>query len=184
MQCVRTHAASSHEIEQRRVYGYLRTDLFRWCSTGNCCRHGSLTILGGADLVAPLKSQSSVYIFLDQDVGCVSLVVTKEGRQKLSGLSNQEHQPTTSAASKHLRRHASTYKKSGVLDEVREIVKDAAQNEDTTMEEVPLSVNGAVAAVMRFQGILMPDREDLAQCQERIFKKVTNLLNSKQWWYS
>ena len=102
----------------------------------------------------------------------------------MSGLSNQEHQPTTSAASKHLRRHASTYKKSGVLDEVREIVKDAAQNEDTTMEEVPLSVNGAVAAVMRFQGILMPDREDLAQCQERIFKKVTNLLNSKQWWYS
>lgn len=95
-------------------------------------------------------------------------------------LSTLEHEPTLTATKKHLRRHPSSLHLpanatmlSGVLDIVRDVTNI---KEEQTMPQV--SVSGIVAGILRFQGVLLTDRQDLDTCTQRIFKKATDLLNS------
>jgi hypothetical protein len=95
------------------------------------------------------------------------------------GLSNDQHEPTLTATKKHLRGHPSSeYLPAGstMLTGVSEMVADVTNAKDG--QEGHVSVSGTVAAVLRFQGILLTDRDDLSSCRERIFKKVTDLLNT------
>jgi hypothetical protein len=39
-----------------------------------------------------------------------------------------------------------------------------------------VTTDGVVNAVLRFQGVLLASRADVAQCTSRIFEKVTQLL--------
>ena len=45
-------------------------------------------------------------------------------------------------------------------------------------QEGHISVSGLVAAMLRFHGILVADRNGLSSYCERIFKKATDLLNT------
>ena len=88
-----------------------------------------------------------------------------------------EHEPTLTAAKKHLRKHPSSADIDAghsLLDKVREMVADVSTN-DTA--ETGVSVSGVVAAVLRFQGILLTDRTDLKACTDRIFSCAARILN-------
>ena len=94
-------------------------------------------------------------------------------------LSNDQHEPTLTATKKHLRGHPSTEylpASSTLLTGVTEMVADVTDGSDG--RDGHISVSGIVAAVLRFQGVLITDRNDLSTCRERIFKKVTDLLNT------
>ena len=86
-------------------------------------------------------------------------------------------QPTLTAAMKHLRKHPSSDDIDAgakLLDKVHEMVADVSTN-DTA--ETGVSVSGVVAAVLRFQGILLTDRTDLKACTDRIFSCAARILN-------
>ena len=103
--------------------------------------------------------------------GCLALALPKT-------LSDDQHEPTITATKKHLRRHPSSLylpAKSTVLTGVSDMVHDVTDAEDE--QDTRISVSGTVAAVMRFQGIVITDRNDLGACCDRIFQKATDLLN-------
>jgi hypothetical protein len=88
-----------------------------------------------------------------------------------------EHQPTLTAAMKHLRKHPSSADLDAggnLLDKVREMVADVSTDDAA---EAGVSVSGVVAAVLRFQGILLTDRADLKTCTDRIFGCAARILN-------
>ena len=90
-------------------------------------------------------------------------------------LSNKEHEPTTDAVKKHLRKHSSANEvESGshVLDGVRDMVADVTSDVAATV-----SVTGVVQTMMRFQGIVLTDRDNLTSCVERIAEKVSGILD-------
>jgi hypothetical protein len=94
-------------------------------------------------------------------------------------LSEDEHEPTLTATKKHLRRHPSSIylpADATMLSGVSGMVHDVTNSTDD-QQEAQVSVAGVISAVLRFQGILLTDRNDLGTCSERIFNKATTLLN-------
>ena len=88
-----------------------------------------------------------------------------------------QHEPTLTAAKKHLRKHPSSADMDAgaqLLDKVREMVADVSTDDAA---EAGVSISGVVAAVLRFQGILLTDRADLKTCTERIFGCAARILN-------
>ena len=94
-----------------------------------------------------------------------------------AALRELEHEPSLTAAKKHLRKHPSSDDidaGANLLDKVHAMVADVSTN-DTA--ETGVSVSGVVAAVLRFQGILLTDRTDLKACTDRIFSCAARILN-------
>ena len=98
-------------------------------------------------------------------------------------LSNDEHEPTINAAKKHLRKHE-TSDGVDVLAGAREIIRDVSTSDDGSTDadggrpkNLQVSTKGVVDALMRFQGIILTDRTDIADPVDRIFDKVSTLLS-------
>lgn len=93
-------------------------------------------------------------------------------------LSDREHVATMTQAKKHLLKHPSSAGmepgSAELLDGARQVVAGVSTGD--TNEEVTTA--GVVAAILRFQGVLLAERADVGQCTSRIFEKVTQLLVS------
>lgn len=95
-----------------------------------------------------------------------------------STLCDSEHGPTLTATKKHLNDHPSSNNIANslhVLDGARGIIADVKAEDESAGQAV--SVAGVVSALLRFQGIILTDRDDLAPCTDRIFSKVSSILN-------
>ena len=66
---------------------------------------------------------------------------------------------------------------SNLLDGVAETVSEVMQG-GAVAGEGQISVAGVVAAILRFQGVLLADRTDMDKCTSRIFQKVTDILGA------
>eukprot|EP01047_Picozoa_sp_COSAG01_P013576 COSAG01_NODE_641_length_14573_cov_17.634637_9_plen_336_part_00 len=88
-------------------------------------------------------------------------------------LSALEHKPTVAAATTHMRNLSS---REVPLSGVSKLVSSVT---NTTDEDARLTVVGVVNAILRFQGVLMSDRDDLENVTERVRSKVTTILNAK-----
>ena len=94
-------------------------------------------------------------------------------------LSHEEHEPTINAVKKHLRKHE-TSEDADLLAGVREIVRDVSTNKDDCVDagvSTFVSTKGVADALMKFQGIILTDRTDIVDPVDRIFDKVSTLLN-------
>ena len=132
-----------------------------------------------------LEWTATLELFSRQEVKAVMPIIacSEDGSEFAWGLpktlSDAEHEPTLTATKKHLRRHPSSLylpSESTMLTGVSRMVHDVTNSVDNE-QEAQVSVSGVISAVLRFQGILLTDRNDLKTCSERIFNKATALLN-------
>jgi hypothetical protein len=90
-------------------------------------------------------------------------------------LSNEQHEPTVAATKMHLLKVPSSLdcaSESNLLDGVAQTVSEVMQD-----SIAGVSVAGVVNAILRYQGVLLTDRADLAKCTGRIFEKVSDILS-------
>jgi hypothetical protein len=95
-------------------------------------------------------------------------------------LSELPHDPTIAATKMHLLKLPSSRdlaSESNLLDGVAETVSEVMQG-GAVAGEGKVSVAGVVAAILRFQGVLLADRTDMDKCTSRIFQKVTDILGA------
>eukprot|EP01047_Picozoa_sp_COSAG01_P031101 COSAG01_NODE_2193_length_8183_cov_3.620609_4_plen_433_part_00 len=90
-------------------------------------------------------------------------------------LSKIEHTGTTSAAKNHLRKHDTSHdlQDKALLSGAAQVIAEV--DPETPAGEV--TVSGVVAAILRFQGVLLTDRAAIDVCTDRIYAKVSALLN-------
>ena len=102
-----------------------------------------------------------------------------------SKLSAREHRSTTAAAKKHLMNlpdqssGSDAYNSSdlNVLNGALKIISSVNDEAETKHGEI--SVSGVVAAILRFQGVVHDDRDNLDTVVERIETKVVDVLMSE-----
>lgn len=92
-------------------------------------------------------------------------------------LTNTEHVATTTQVKKHLLKHPSS---DGMGPNSDELIRGVAQTvSDISTESTggEVTTAGVVAAILRFQGVLLAERADVDTAASRIFEKVTQILN-------